>query len=61
MTKKLIINDYDMGKLQNLVSGRCRTIAYRRCGETMHVALCGIGLGDLLTIRRPLKNMALYW
>jgi hypothetical protein len=61
MTKKLIINNWDMGKLQNLVAGRCRTIVFRRCGETIHVVLNGIGAKDFLEIKKPLKNMALYW
>jgi hypothetical protein len=60
MTKKLIINNWDMGKLQNLVSGRCRTIVFRRCGETIHVVLNGLGAKDYLAIKKPLNNMALY-
>jgi hypothetical protein len=60
MTKKLIINNWDMEKLQNLVSGRCRTIVFRRCGETIHVVLNGLGAKDYLAINKSLNNMALY-
>jgi hypothetical protein len=59
--KNLIINEWDMGWLEKILNGRCRTIVYRRVGDTMHVAVRGMGLVDFLKVRKPLKKMALHW
>jgi hypothetical protein len=61
MKKAIIIRGIDEGRFYNIVRGTCRSIVYRRIGDQTHLVMNGISLIDWLRIKKPIKNMALWW